>query len=130
MPGGVRTEIHLGGVDTDGRFCLLVDHPPAEWGLPAHLHRGAAETIHVLDGEFEVTLDGRSCRLRSGQTIHVPPDVVHATANVGAGVGRRILIFSPAGMESFFREVGAASPEIEIDPRDALASAMRHGWEF
>ncbi len=26
MPGGVRTEIHLTGADTDGAFCLLVVH--------------------------------------------------------------------------------------------------------
>ena len=45
MPGGVRTEIHLDGSDTDGAFCLLVDHPPAGWALPPHLHTDAAETI-------------------------------------------------------------------------------------
>lgn len=50
MPGGVRTEIHLTGADTDGAFCLLVDEPPAGWSLRAHIHTDAAETIHVLDG--------------------------------------------------------------------------------
>jgi len=58
MPGGVRTEIHLTGADTGGAFCLLVDHPPAGWSLPAHIHEDAAETIHVIEGEFEMTIDG------------------------------------------------------------------------
>jgi Cupin domain len=66
MPGGVRTEIHLGGADTGGSFCLLVDHPPAGWSLPAHLHADAAETIHVLAGEFEMSVDGNSERLGAG----------------------------------------------------------------
>jgi hypothetical protein len=30
MPGGVRTEIHLGADQTAGTFCLLVDYPPSD----------------------------------------------------------------------------------------------------
>jgi quercetin dioxygenase-like cupin family protein len=130
MPGGVRTEIHLGGTDTGGSFCLLVDHPPAGWSLPAHLHADAAETIHVVEGEFEMTVEGRRERLGPGQTVHIPAGVVHSGANVGASPGRRILVFDPAGMEAFFLEAGAASPETELDGRATLAAARRHGWQF
>jgi quercetin dioxygenase-like cupin family protein len=130
MPGGVRTEIHLRGKDTGGCFCLLFDEPPAGWSLPAHLHRGVAETIHVLDGEFEITVAGRRSRLRAGEAVHVPADVVHAGANVGPDTGRRIVIFSPAGMEDFFEEVGGRSPEASAAPAAAIASATRHGWRF
>jgi quercetin dioxygenase-like cupin family protein len=130
MPGGVRTEIHLTGPDTNGMFCLLVDEPPPGWALPAHLHRGVAETIHILGGEFEMEVDGQRSRLADGQTLHVPADVVHAGGNVGGGPGRRIVMFSPAGMEGFFREAGAPSQAADVDPRAAFEAAVRHGWEF
>ena len=130
MPGGVRTEIHLDAEATGGTFCLLVDQPPAGWSLPAHLHRGVAETIHVVEGEFEMTIAGRRSRLGAGETVHVPADVVHAGGNVGPGPGRRIVVFSPAGMEDFFLEVGAPSAEATAGPSAALASANRHGWRF
>jgi quercetin dioxygenase-like cupin family protein len=130
MPGRVRTEIHLEGGDTDGAFCMLIDHPPAGWALPAHLHHGVAETIHIVEGTFEMRIDGQRLRLSSGQTAHVPPDVTHAGANVGTTPGRRVVIFSPAGMERFFLEAGATSEDAEVDPASTLASAMRHGWEF
>jgi quercetin dioxygenase-like cupin family protein len=130
MPGGVRTEIQLTGADTDGAFCLLLDEPPAGWSLPAHIHEDAAETIHVLEGDFEMTVAGATERLGPGQTLHVPAGVVHAGGNVGADPGRRLLIFSPAGMEEFFREAGAQWPEAEVDPGAALGSALRHGWRF
>jgi hypothetical protein len=42
----------------------------------------------------------------------------------------QLLIFSPAGMGNFFLEVGTSSSEVETDPREAVASAVRHGWEF
>jgi quercetin dioxygenase-like cupin family protein len=130
MPGGVRTEIHLTGADTGGAFCLLVDEPPAGWSLPAHLHVDAAETIHVLADEFEMTADGAGGRFGPGQTVHVAAGVVHAGANVGAGPGRRLLTFTPAGMEEFFREAGAPWPDAEADRAATLEAALRHGWEF
>ena len=130
MPGGVRTEIHLVAEDTDGAFCLLVDHPPAGWSLPAHLHHGVAETIHVVEGEFEMTIDGQRQLLNAGETAHIPPDVVHAGGNVGTTTGRRIVIFSPAGMENFFLEAGTLSEDLEVDLRAALAAAARNGWQF
>lgn len=130
MPGGVRTEIHLTGDDTGGAFCLLVDHPPPGWSLPAHIHKGAAETIHVIEGEFVMTVDGASELLGPGQTVHVPAGVVHSGTNVGAAPGRRLLTFSPAGMEEFFREAGAPSPDAEVDPAAVIDSALRHGWRF
>jgi mannose-6-phosphate isomerase-like protein (cupin superfamily) len=130
MPGGVRTEVHLVGDDTDGAFCLLVDEPPASWSLPPHLHRGAAETIHIIEGEFEMEIDGETSALVAGQTMHIPAGVVHAGGNVGDGTGRRVVMFSPAGMERFFLETGVQAPDREVDARAALESAMRHGWEF
>jgi quercetin dioxygenase-like cupin family protein len=130
MAGGVCTEIHLVAEDTGGAFCLLVDHPPAGWSLPAHRHRNEAETIHIVEGEFEMVVDGTRLQLSPGQTIHVPRGVIHSGANVGDQAGRRVLLFSPAGMERFFAEVGSAEPDSEIDPAGMLASAARHGWEF
>jgi mannose-6-phosphate isomerase-like protein (cupin superfamily) len=130
MPGGVRTEIHLAAEDTGGAFCLLVDHPPEGWSLPAHRHQNEAETIHVVQGDFEIELDGRRSHLSAGETIHVPRRVIHSSANVGRQPGHRVVVFSPAGMERFFLEAGASTPDGEIDLAAALASASRHGWEF
>jgi quercetin dioxygenase-like cupin family protein len=130
MPGGVRIEIHLDGEATGGAFCLLLDELPAGWMLPAHRHRAAAETIHVLEGEFEITVEGDRSRLQAGQTLHVPAGAVHVSENVGSAGGRRIVIFSPAGMEDFFLECGAASPGVERSPAQLLDAASRHGLEF
>jgi quercetin dioxygenase-like cupin family protein len=130
MPGGVRTEIHLTGEDTGGAFCLLVDHPPAGWSLPAHLHDGAAETIHVVAGRFEMTIDGVTAELAPGQTVHIPAGVVHAGRSLGDEGGHRVVLFDPAGMERFFLEAGAADATAPVDLGAALASAKRHGWRF
>ena len=128
MPGGVRTELHLTGEESGGAICMLVDQPPPGWSLPPHRHANEAETIHVLAGELEV--EGQRRQLGPGETAHVPVGVVHSGANVGSGTGRRIVLFSPAGIERFFLEAGAASPNEEPDPAAAAAAARWHGWEF
>ena len=129
MPGGVRTEVHLRGEHTGGVFCLLVDEPPAGWALPPHRHRNEAETIHVLRGDFEMVIEGERVRACAGQTIHVPKGALHEGGNVGPDTGRRLVIFSPAGVEGFFLEMGAPSADAEVDWRALAASAERHGWE-
>lgn len=130
MPGGVRTEIHLDSARTGGAFCLLVDHPPVDWSLPAHRHRNEAETIHIIEGEFQIEIDGLQSLLTAGQTAHIPRNVVHSGGNVGQRPGRRVVLFSPGGLERFFLDTGASTPDAEVDISAALASAARHGWEF
>jgi quercetin dioxygenase-like cupin family protein len=130
MPGGVRTEIHLDSHETAGAFCLLVDELPPGWSLPPHRHLHAAETIHIVEGALETVIEGRSTRLYAGQSIHVPRGVVHATSSIGAAATRRIVLFSPAGMEEFFLEAGSSAPDADVDRQAAMASATRHGWEF
>ena len=130
LPGGVRTEIHLTSQDTEGAFCLLVDQLPAGWALPPHTHANEAETIHVLEGEFEVRIGGVTTRVLPGQTAHVPRGVVHSGANVGPGPGRRVVLFSPGGLERFFLSVGAPAPGGRVDLGAVVAAAERHGWEF
>jgi mannose-6-phosphate isomerase-like protein (cupin superfamily) len=130
MPGGVRTEIRLVAADTSGRFCLLVDHPPPGWSLPAHRHRNEAETIHIVEGDFEMEVEGVRSRLSAGQTVHVPRGAIHSGSNIGRRPGRRVVIFSPAGMERFFLEAGARTSGSDVDLAAALAAATNHGWEF
>jgi mannose-6-phosphate isomerase-like protein (cupin superfamily) len=130
MPGGVHTEIHLDADDTAGAFCLLVDRPPAGWSLPTHRHLHEAETIHIVEGEFEIVRDGVPNNLSAGETIHIPRGVMHASANLGEGPGERVVMFNPAGLERFFLEAGAPAAEDEVDGAAALAAALRHGWEF
>jgi quercetin dioxygenase-like cupin family protein len=130
MPGSVRTEIHLTAKQTGGAFCLVVDHPPAGWSLPAHRHRGAAETIHIVEGEFEIEIDGERSHFTPGHTVHVPSDAVHSGGNIGATLGRRIVMFSPAGMEQFFLDAGTPHQGADVDLANVLHAATRHGWEF
>jgi mannose-6-phosphate isomerase-like protein (cupin superfamily) len=130
MPGGIRTRIVQTGEDTDGAFCLLVDEPPPGWSLPPHRHLREAETILVLEGAFCLDVGGERIELGPGESVVVPAGTTHSGGALGDGGGRRVVIFSPAGLERFFLEVGTAAPDDPVDVRAALESAARFGWEF
>lgn len=130
LAGDLRVQLHLNGEETDGAFCLLVDHPQPGWSLPPHRHRNEAETMYVLEGEFSVTVGGRERVLGPGATAHVPRGVVHSGGNVGETKGRRVLIFSPAGIEGFFIEADIRSGQATRSTAEQLAIAQRYGWEF
>ena len=75
-------------------------------------------------------VDGKRSRVSGGQTVHVPRGVIHSGANIGDKLGRRVLLFSPAGMERFFLEAGAPTQGGELDAAGTVVHAVRHGWEF
>lgn len=130
MPGGLRVEIHLTAADTGGACCLIVDHPPVGWSLPAHRHARETEVIHVVAGEFAVTVDGERRITGPGDTITIPPGTEHGAELLGEEPGRRVVIFSPGGMEEFFAAAGTEQPGEQYDLRQLLELAARYGWRF
>jgi quercetin dioxygenase-like cupin family protein len=51
---------------------------------PRHSHPNCEEVLHVLAGRIAHTLDGRQeVELSAGDTIAVPPDLVHNARNLG-----------------------------------------------
>ena len=127
---GNRLEIHLTGEDTGGSLCLLVDHPPTEFNLIQHRHREEDETIHVVEGTYEFVHEGRTRRLGPGDTVHVPRGTVHGIRNVGDTVGKRVLVFHPAGIERFFLAAGTRDPSESRPPAELLELSEKFGWDF
>jgi uncharacterized RmlC-like cupin family protein len=126
FPGGLKIEIHA----VSDAFCLLVDHPPAGSSVPRHSHAAESETIHIAEGAYVVEVDGTETELSAGDTVHVPAGVPHAGRALGEGPVRRVIVFSPGGMECFFRKAGAADPRTAIDVAALLDATTAHGWRF
>lgn len=129
MPGGVRTEIHLGAAESGGALCLVVDHPPEGWSIEPHRHHRESETIHILDGHFELVIDGEAQMVSPGDSVFIPAGTVHSARLLG-GAGRRLLVFNPGGMEAFFLEAGTRHATSSGDVSRARHAASAHGWEF
>ena len=118
----------LTGAHTGNAFSLLEALVPAKTGPPPHVHHAEDETFVLLEGELEFHAGDEAHHARPGSVIFVPRGTVHHFANVGDGVAKMLFMYSPAGMEAMFPEIGAPgrrgvqAPPLTAEDVQALAS--------
>jgi len=80
--------------------------PPHLPGPPPHRHADASELFHVLEGKYDVLVEGQTLRLGPGDSVLVPRNGVHSFQNAGRTDARMISVFSPGGFAQFYRDMG------------------------
>lgn len=100
---------------------------PSGGGPPTHRH--AWEEIYVVTkGVLDVTVDGKTTRLRTGGFAHVPANTPHSYHTVEDA--EFLTIVTKGNASKFFRQV---SSEVSMSPPD-IAGIVRvggiHGIEF
>lgn len=53
--------------------------------IPAHSHPHH-QAGYVVSGKIRVTVDGRSCELKSGDSYSAPPNVLHSAVAIDASI--------------------------------------------
>jgi quercetin dioxygenase-like cupin family protein len=64
-------------------------------GAGPHIHRQHVDAFYVLDGELELTVDGKTVNARPGELVHVPPGTVHSFRNSSRGHVRFLNLHTP-----------------------------------
>ena len=106
---------------TGGALTILEELPPM-LDTPMHVHSKEDEVFYVLDGRHVITLGEEEHELGPGESIFLPRGVPHAQRRVVPGEGHQLVICTPAGLEQFFRDLGAAHEAGTLAP-DAYAAA-------
>ena len=60
--------------------------------FPAHSHPGV-EIAYVLSGTLEYVMDGKTIRLKAGESLYIPAGAVHSARNVGEAVGSELATY-------------------------------------
>jgi len=126
------------GVQSNGAYFVLEAVVPPGGGPPPHIHRREHEAFYLLEGTLSLTVDGQTIRAARGDFAHIPKGTVHSFRNDGDRRARMLVIFSPAGMESYMQEVfepaqdrlAAPPPVTDALIARMLAAAEKHGVEF
>lgn len=107
---------------------------PADAGSPLHVHPNSEESFEVVEGTFDVFLDGEWSRVQAGETATVPPNAPHTLKNASDGPAKLITRIKPAGRsEELFRHMHRLIEEGKIGrlppnrPRSAIYAAMVFG---
>jgi mannose-6-phosphate isomerase-like protein (cupin superfamily) len=128
--GTFEAVVLASGAQTDQAFSLLqTQGEPPDFGPPMHVHHDAAEAFFVLEGEYQMFLEGRQELCPAGTFVYVPKGTAHTFRVVSPGPGRKLNIFSPAAMVGFFEELASAEASGGATPELVDEIAARHQME-
>ncbi len=118
-PIGGRMVVKVRDEDTSGAYSIHDNTiPPGSPGPRPHIHRRHEENFYVLEGELTVRVGSRKIVAPAGSFVVVPRGMVHQPSNPGTQPTRVLLVFSPAGMDSFFEEAAERRMPLAVVPED------------
>ena len=109
------------GAQTGGSLTAFENVIPPGEGPPLHRHRDEDEAWYVLEGELRFRLGETVAEAPRGSFVFVPRGTPHCFVNSGQDPARILVLFTPAGMESFFD----ALEDLDLDaPRAEAFGAL------
>jgi mannose-6-phosphate isomerase-like protein (cupin superfamily) len=130
LPTGELISIIRTGLETEGEvFEFESVLPSGLSGPPAHWHRVEQETFEVIEGTLRVRVGHVVRHLGPGESVVVPPGIVHAFSNPADEPARVITRETPAGqLEAQLRVMASAG---RLPPLLQLAEVnARNGFSF
>jgi mannose-6-phosphate isomerase-like protein (cupin superfamily) len=102
---GLDLKVLLSTEATGGAISVLMGwHKPGE-GPPDHVHYNQEEMFFIVEGTYELTVDGKTSTAGPGTIVFIPRDVVHRFKNVGATTACMLDWTLPGGQDHYFKAV-------------------------
>lgn len=127
---GIPTTVKLNAAESGGLLSAFVTHDAPRVGPPLHVHRNEDEALIVLEGRYVAQENGARHELAPGMVAYFPRGVAHTYANAGDTPGKLLVITTPGGFETFFREVDRLCQGGPPAEAEFLKVAHRHGLEL
>lgn len=119
------------GKDTGNTFALLHCYFRKGFMAPPHFHKNEHESFYILDGELDFHVGEKRFKAGVGELAVLPKNVPHYF-NLVTDTAKALLLITPAGFETFFREFGKPAQTLELppiptaDPRKEMMEAMHN----
>lgn len=112
----------LAGGDLSKPFEMHIQEGVQGGGPPLHYHPWD-EAFYVVDGEVEVTVEGKATTISSGGYVHIPGGSIHAYKNISPTAKMIGVVSDPRGGQFF-----AAVDQLKV-PQD-LPRILQIGEEY
>ena len=103
------------GDDTDGAFTLIHCFFRKNFFPPPHLHKYEDESFYILEGEFNFQAGEKNITARAGELVVLPKNVPHSF-NLVTETAKALLLITPAGIESVFKEFSRPAVTLDLPP--------------
>lgn len=127
-PGDLYTFL-VTGEESDGAMCALDCVVGPGGGPPPHRHLAEDELFAVTAGAIRFTAGHVTRVVTAGESVFVPRGVRHAYRNEGPDDARMIAVYTPAGMEGWFREVCTPCDDPTAAPPPVTEDLLRRMYE-
>ena len=137
---GDTYRILISGEQTNGSYAVIDMLVPPGGGPRPHAHKDIQEMFYVVDGEILFKKEGDNYTAKKGSFVNIPlGGAVHCFKNTTDKVAHLLCTVVPAGLDSFFKEIGKtveagtflAPPSLTIEDLDKLKSlAEKYGQQL
>ena len=104
-PFGLDMKVLLTTEATGGAISVLMAwHKPGE-GPPDHVHFNQEEMFFVLEGTYELTVDGQTTTAGAGTIVFIPRNVVHRFKSIGDTTAGLLDWSLPGGQDHYFKAI-------------------------
>jgi quercetin dioxygenase-like cupin family protein len=105
MPFGIDMKVLLTTEATGGATSVIMGwHKPGE-GPPDHVHSAQEEIFFIVEGAYELTVDGETSTLGPGSIVFIPRNVVHRFTNIGDTTACMLDWSLPGGQGYYFKAI-------------------------
>jgi quercetin dioxygenase-like cupin family protein len=113
---GSLFDIKVTGEETNGQATVVdLMVGPRLLAAPPHTHNGS-EIVYVIDGTLRFHLGERTVDVGPGSTLFHPKGAWEWFENTTEKPARALIVYSPGGIDKFFREVGEPAKRRELPP--------------
>jgi len=96
---GSTISLKLGAHMTQGLFSLAQISTPAGAEWPVETIRGHSLAFYVVEGCYEITVEGITEEIGPGGFVYIPRDISYGFRNAGVGTGQIVAIAAGSGYE-------------------------------
>ena len=104
-PFGLDMKVLLTTEATGGAISVLVAWLKPGEGPGDHVHFNQEEIFFIVEGTYELTVDGQTSMAGPGTIVFIPRNVVHGFKNVGDTTGCMLDWTLPGGQDHYFKAI-------------------------
>lgn len=113
---------------SESSFSWHATLPPGTF-VPPHIHPAQDEFLYILEGRFNLLIDGKEVEALPGDTVRLPMGIPHGIYNKSGWTSKCLFWVSPTRqLHDLFWALHSLGPT--PDPADVVAISARHEIDF
>jgi mannose-6-phosphate isomerase-like protein (cupin superfamily) len=127
---GLHMRVLLSTESAGGLTSIVIKwHEPGE-GAPDHVHFSQEEVFFIIEGTYEVTVNGGTSIIGPNSLVFLPRNTVHRFKNIGSAKACMLEWTMPGGQDRYYKEISSLTGNRGFVGEQVLAVSRKHDTFF